>query len=73
MPLSSVHEFETQPLDSDDPNEVEVALIAATNYYEKPEPSEVENVTENAVDNRREMFNWIFSKYEILDSESTLR
>ena len=69
----SVQEFETQLLDSDDPKEVEAELIAATDYYEKTEPVAVVEQNVEDLNNREELFDWLLTWHEVLQTESTTK
>lgn len=66
-----VHEFETQLLDDDDPNEVDLELMGASDYYEKNE--QIADIKEDDDIQRERMFEWVFSKIEVLQLEKTQR
>jgi hypothetical protein len=55
-----IHEFETQLLDDDDPNEVDLELMGASDYYEKHE--QIADIKEDDDIQRERMFEWVFSK-----------
>eukprot|EP00029_Vermamoeba_vermiformis_P010191 TRINITY_DN5303_c0_g1_i1.p1 TRINITY_DN5303_c0_g1~~TRINITY_DN5303_c0_g1_i1.p1 ORF type:complete len:782 (-),score=153.35 TRINITY_DN5303_c0_g1_i1:109-2454(-) len=67
-----IQEFETQLLDSDNPEEVDSELMAANDYYEKTEPV-VEEIEGNEDQQRERLLEWLFSKFEVLQSENTVR